>query len=107
MSNYIYPKYIRFVDALPVTPTFKVEKHKLKDMLMEELGLYSSTKRVPMSSIKPCSIVISGAGLYTPEHDITNEELVTSCNCWASQYNAELSVKIEKDDLEAKLLSSY
>jgi len=39
MPKYMIPKYIRFVDALPVTPTFKVEKYKLKTMILEELGL--------------------------------------------------------------------
>ena len=27
-------------------------------------------------------VVISGAGLWTPEHTITNEELVESYNAW-------------------------
>ncbi len=39
MPRYMWPKHIRFVDALPITPTFKVEKYKLKAMIMEELGL--------------------------------------------------------------------
>jgi len=59
-----------------------------------------------MSSVKPYSVVISGTGLYTPENVITNEELVTSYNRWANQYNAEHSVEIEKGELEAKPLSS-
>ncbi len=59
-----------------------------------------------MSSIKPNSVVISGSGLYTPEHVITNEELVASYNRWANQYNAEHSVEIEKGKLEAKPQSS-
>ena len=59
-----------------------------------------------MSSIKPNSVVISGTGLYTPEHVITNEELVASYNRWANQYNAEHSVEIEKGKLEAKPQSS-
>jgi len=59
-----------------------------------------------MSSVKPYSVVISGTGLYTPENVITNEELVTSYNRWANQYNTEHSVEIEKGELEAKPLSS-
>ena len=39
MPKYMWPQYIRFVDALPVTPSFKVEKYKLKARIMEELGL--------------------------------------------------------------------
>lgn len=59
-----------------------------------------------MSSIEPCPIVISGTGLYTPKHVISNEELVASYNCWANQYNAEHAVEIEKNELEAKPQSS-
>lgn len=59
-----------------------------------------------MSSIEPCPIVISGTGLYTPKHIISNEELVASYNCWANQYNAEHAVEIEKNELEAKPQSS-
>lgn len=39
MPKYMVPKYIRFVDALPVTPTNKVEKYKLKQKILAELGL--------------------------------------------------------------------
>jgi crotonobetaine/carnitine-CoA ligase len=39
LPKYMWPKHIRFVDTLPVTPSFKVEKYKLKARIMEELGL--------------------------------------------------------------------
>ena len=39
LPRFMWPKHIRFVDNLPVTPTFKVEKYKLKAMIMKELGL--------------------------------------------------------------------
>jgi crotonobetaine/carnitine-CoA ligase len=39
MPKYMIPRYIRFVDALPVTPTNKVEKYKLKQQIVKELGL--------------------------------------------------------------------
>jgi carnitine-CoA ligase len=39
MPKYMIPKYIRFVAALPVTPTNKVEKYKLKQQIVKELGL--------------------------------------------------------------------
>jgi beta-ketodecanoyl-[acyl-carrier-protein] synthase len=55
-----------------------------------------------MSSAKPYSVVISGTGLFTPEHVITNEELVASYNDWVDQYNAEHSLEIEKGELETK-----
>ena len=38
MPKYMVPKYIRFIDALPVTPTNKVEKYKLKQKILSELG---------------------------------------------------------------------
>ncbi|SFR47974.1 crotonobetaine/carnitine-CoA ligase [Marinobacter daqiaonensis] len=36
MPKYMRPRYIRIVDALPVTPTNKIEKYKLRQMLAEE-----------------------------------------------------------------------
>ena len=33
------------------------------------------------------SVVISGTGLWTPEHIVTNQELVASYNAWAARYN--------------------
>ena len=35
------------------------------------------------------SVVISGTGLYTPEHAISNEALVESFNAYVAQFNAE------------------
>ncbi|GAB2923619.1 beta-ketoacyl-ACP synthase III [Rheinheimera gaetbuli] len=35
------------------------------------------------------SVVISGSGLFTPEHIITNDELVASYNKYVDQFNAE------------------
>lgn len=52
------------------------------------------------------SVVISGVGLWTPAHSISNEELVESYNAWAEQFNAKNSVSIEKGEVEAKPLSS-
>ncbi|MFP5405117.1 MAG: AMP-binding protein, partial [Gammaproteobacteria bacterium] len=39
MPRYMQPRYIRFVAALPVTPTNKIEKYKLKKLLLDELGV--------------------------------------------------------------------
>jgi beta-ketodecanoyl-[acyl-carrier-protein] synthase len=52
------------------------------------------------------SAVISGTGLYTPKHVITNEELVAAYNAWATQYNDAHANKIHQGELEAKPLSS-
>ncbi len=38
MPRFMWPKHIRFIDELPRTPTNKVEKYKLKKMILEELG---------------------------------------------------------------------
>ena len=59
-----------------------------------------------MPSAKPYAAIISGTGLYTPEHVITNEELVTSYNSWANQYNLEHKDEIERGHREEKPLSS-
>ncbi len=39
MPRFMQPLYVRFVDALPVTATNKIEKYKLKRQLSEELGI--------------------------------------------------------------------
>ncbi|MBI5256196.1 MAG: AMP-binding protein [Burkholderiales bacterium] len=38
MPRYMQPRHIRFVAALPVTPTNKIEKYKLKAQLLAELN---------------------------------------------------------------------
>lgn len=38
MPKYMQPAYIRFVDALPVTPTNKIEKYKLKQAILREIS---------------------------------------------------------------------
>jgi beta-ketodecanoyl-[acyl-carrier-protein] synthase len=52
------------------------------------------------------SVVISGVGLWTPEHSISNEELVTSYNAWAEHFNLENAATIKAEEIEAKPLSS-
>ncbi len=39
LPKFMRPRYFRFVEELPVTPTFKVEKYKLKERLLAELTL--------------------------------------------------------------------
>jgi len=51
-------------------------------------------------------VVISGAGLWLPEHSISNEELVSSYNAWAEQYNRDHAAAIEAGEQEPKPLSS-
>jgi len=38
MPKFMRPQHIRFVDALPQTPTYKVEKYKLKRQFLEGVG---------------------------------------------------------------------
>jgi beta-ketodecanoyl-[acyl-carrier-protein] synthase len=47
-------------------------------------------------------IVISGTGLYTPEHRITNAELVASLTQSVAAYNAEHAQEIEAGELEPR-----
>jgi beta-ketodecanoyl-[acyl-carrier-protein] synthase len=51
---------------------------------------------------KTIPVVISGTGLWTPDHVITNEELVASFNAWADQYNRVHADEIASGKLEAK-----
>ena len=39
MANYKAPKYIKFVDDFPMTPTGKIQKFVMRDQATEELGL--------------------------------------------------------------------
>ncbi|MBI3993177.1 MAG: AMP-binding protein [Candidatus Lambdaproteobacteria bacterium] len=43
MPKFMWPRHIRFVDDFPRTPTNKVEKYKLKQELMAELGIAPRT----------------------------------------------------------------
>ena len=52
------------------------------------------------------NVVISGAGLWTPEHTVTNEELVETYNGYAERFNAEHAAAIEAGEIDAKPLSS-
>lgn len=52
------------------------------------------------------SIVISGTGLFTPPHSITNEELVSAYNTYADRYNKENKEAIEQGNLTALQHSS-
>ena len=38
MPKYMQPKHVRFTDELPLTPSSKIEKYKLKQQLLAELG---------------------------------------------------------------------
>ncbi|GAB5379226.1 MAG: beta-ketoacyl-ACP synthase III [Aliiglaciecola sp.] len=51
-------------------------------------------------------VVISGSGLWTPPHSISNEELVDSYNAFAEKFNQEYKIEIENGEIEAKPFSS-
>jgi len=59
-----------------------------------------------MEKISVSQVVISGTGLFTPEHTITNAELVTSYNSFAAKYNADHQAEIECGELDALIESS-
>lgn len=46
-------------------------------------------------------IVISGTGVFHPEHVITNEDLVEAYNAWAEKHNQEHAAEIEAGEVEA------
>ena len=52
------------------------------------------------------SVVISGTGLWTPPHSISNQELVAAYNAYAQQFNADNQTKIDSGELSPKPLSS-
>jgi fatty-acyl-CoA synthase len=41
LAHYKVPKYVRFVDAFPQTVTGKIQKFKIREQMIEELGLKS------------------------------------------------------------------
>jgi carnitine-CoA ligase len=41
MPKYMRPKYIRFIEEIPRTPTNKAEKYKLKEKILKEISEYS------------------------------------------------------------------
>ncbi|MFT5645001.1 MAG: beta-ketodecanoyl-[acyl-carrier-protein] synthase [Janthinobacterium sp.] len=45
--------------------------------------------------------VISGTGLYTPPHSISNQELVTCFNAWARQFNTDNRAAIDAGEMAA------
>ncbi len=51
-------------------------------------------------------IVISGTGLYTPPHAISNQELVESFNCYVELFNAEHASEIAAGEVTALQPSS-
>jgi len=46
-------------------------------------------------------VVISGTGLFTPPHSISNEELVVAFNAYAAQYNADHAAAIAAGEVAA------
>ncbi len=51
-------------------------------------------------------VFISGSGVFTPPHVITNDELVASFNAYVDLYNAEHADAIAAGEMEAKAPSS-
>ena len=50
--------------------------------------------------------VISGTGLYTPPHTISNDELVAAFNSFVANYNEAHREQIEAGEMEPLLASS-
>lgn len=45
--------------------------------------------------------VISGTGLYTPPHSISNEELIECFNTYVNQFNRDNAVAIAAGEIKA------
>ncbi|MDH5737405.1 MAG: beta-ketoacyl-ACP synthase III, partial [Gammaproteobacteria bacterium] len=52
------------------------------------------------------TVVISGTGLWKPDHVVTNEELVAAYNAYAEKFNAENAAAIEAGTVNARPPSS-
>ena len=52
------------------------------------------------------AVAITGTGLFTPPHAISNEELVASFNAWAQAWNEDHRSEIDAGRLEAMATSS-
>jgi len=39
IAHYKVPRYVKFVDAFPMTVTGKVQKYLMREQMLEELGL--------------------------------------------------------------------
>ena len=61
---------------------------------------------VVLKEVVVTDIVISGTGLYTPPHVVTNKELVKAFNAWADKFNSENASAIERGDLDEVQFSS-
>ena len=59
-----------------------------------------------MTSNATTAIVISGSGLYTPPHAVSNEALVEAFNRWVDLYNDENASAIDAGQIPAKQYSS-
>jgi len=44
ISNFKIPRYVRFVDSFPMTITGKIQKFKMREVSINELGLESIAK---------------------------------------------------------------
>ena len=42
IAHYKIPRYVRFVDEFPMTVTGKVQKYKLREQAIEDLGLQAA-----------------------------------------------------------------
>lgn len=52
------------------------------------------------------AVILSGSGLWTPEHCISNEELVAAYNQYAERFNQQHSAAIDANELQAMPFSS-
>ena len=51
IAHYKVPRYVTFVDEFPMTVTGKVQKYKMRDAAVEELGLAEAAARVALGTL--------------------------------------------------------
>ena len=44
IAHYKMPRYIKFVTAFPMTVTGKIQKYKMREIMVEELGLQAAAE---------------------------------------------------------------
>jgi fatty-acyl-CoA synthase len=44
MARHKVPRYVRFIDAFPMTASGKIQKYKLREQAIESLGLQDAAK---------------------------------------------------------------
>ena len=58
IAHYKIPRYVKFVDAFPMTVTGKVQKFKMRESAIEELGLAAAASRRSATAYPPGALAL-------------------------------------------------